>query len=41
MAPERRADVSRVFANMGEALAAYEKTLAYGESAMSRPVLNA
>ncbi|MBC7604885.1 MAG: cytochrome-c peroxidase, partial [Ramlibacter sp.] len=28
----RRADVSRVFANMGKAIAAYEKTLHYGEA---------
>ncbi len=28
----RRQDVSRVFANMGKAIAAYEKTLHYGES---------
>ena len=32
MAPGARDAVSRVFANMGKAIAAYEKTLAYGES---------
>jgi cytochrome c peroxidase len=30
MTPANRADVSRVFANIGKAIAAYEKTLAYG-----------
>lgn len=30
--PARRADVSRVFANMGKAIAAYETTLHHGES---------
>lgn len=29
---ERRDEISRVFANMGKAIAAYEKTLAYGEA---------
>ena len=32
MSRKARDDVSRVFANMGKAIAAYEKTLAYGES---------
>lgn len=33
-----RHDVSRVFANMGKALAAYQKTLQYGESRLDRYV---
>ena len=32
MTPKQREEVSRVFANMGKAIAAYEKSLAYGES---------
>ncbi len=32
----RRTDVSRVFANMGKAIAAYEKTLAYGPARFDR-----
>lgn len=32
MSPRSQDDVNRVFANMGKAIAAYEKTLAYGES---------
>ena len=36
MAPSRRNDVSRVFANMGKAIAAYENSLAYGESRFDR-----
>lgn len=32
----RRANVDRVFANMGKAIAAYEKTLAYSESRFDR-----
>ncbi len=32
----RRTDVSRVFANMGKAIAAYEKTLAYGPAPFDR-----
>ena len=36
MAPATRDAVSRVFANMGKAIAAYEKTLAYGESRFDR-----
>jgi cytochrome c peroxidase len=32
----RRTDVSRVFANMGKAIAAYEKTLAYGAAPFDR-----
>ncbi len=34
----RHRDVSRVFANMGKAIAAYEKTLTYGESRFDRYV---
>jgi cytochrome c peroxidase len=33
---DRRNDVSRVFANMGKAIAAYEKTLAYGAAPFDR-----
>jgi cytochrome c peroxidase len=33
---QRRTDVSRVFANMGKAIAAYEKTLAYGAAPFDR-----
>jgi cytochrome c peroxidase len=36
MAPAARDDISRVFANMGKAIATYEKTLAYGESRFDR-----
>jgi cytochrome c peroxidase len=36
MAPATREAVSRVFAGMGKAIAAYEKTLAYGESRFDR-----
>jgi cytochrome c peroxidase len=32
----RRQDVSRIFANMGKAIAAYEKTLVHGESRFDR-----
>ncbi|MDB5857598.1 MAG: hypothetical protein JWQ76_1287 [Ramlibacter sp.] len=32
----RRADVSRVFANLGKSIAAYEKTLAYGPAPFDR-----
>ena len=38
MTPVARDDVSRVFANMGKAIAAYERTLAYGESRFDRYV---
>lgn len=38
MDARRRQDVSRVFANMGKAIAAYEKALAYGESRFDRYV---
>ncbi len=38
MDAKRRQDVSRVFANMGKAIAAYEKTLAFGESRFDRYV---
>lgn len=38
MTPAARHDVSRVFANMGKAIAAYEKTLVYGESRFDRYV---
>lgn len=38
LAPERRTEVSRVFANMGKAIAAYEKTLAYGPAPFDRYV---
>lgn len=34
--PERRTEVSRVFANLGKAIAAYEKTLAYGPAPFDR-----
>jgi cytochrome c peroxidase len=36
LAVARRADVSRVFANMGKAIAAFEKTLAYGPARFDR-----
>lgn len=36
--PKRRQDVSRVFANMGKAIAAYEKSLVHGESRFDRYV---
>ncbi len=36
MSPNSRNDVSRVFANMGKAIAAYENSLAYGESRFDR-----
>ncbi len=36
MAPATRDAVSRVFANLGKAIAAYEKTLAFGESRFDR-----
>jgi cytochrome c peroxidase len=36
MAPATRDAVSRVFANMGKAISAYEKTLAYGQSRFDR-----
>jgi len=36
MTPQSRERVSRVFANMGKAIAAYEKRLAYGESRFDR-----
>lgn len=36
MAPAQRAAVDRVFANLGKAIAAYEKRLAYGESRFDR-----
>ncbi|WP_026075624.1 cytochrome-c peroxidase [Noviherbaspirillum massiliense] len=36
MSEDARREVSRVFANMGKALAAYQKTLEYGESRMDR-----
>ena len=32
MSSQAQNDVSRVFANMGKAIAAYEKTLAHGDS---------
>ena len=32
----QRANVDRVFANMGKAIAAYEKSIAYGESRFDR-----
>lgn len=38
MNEEARLEVSRVFANMGKALAAYQKTLEYGESRLDRYV---
>lgn len=38
MGPNRRADVSRVFANLGKAIAAYERTLTPGESRFDRYV---
>ncbi len=36
--PKRRQDVSRVFANIGKAIAAYEKSLVHGESRFDRYV---
>ena len=36
MRPAEREAVNRVFANMGKAMAAYEKTLSYGESRFDR-----
>ena len=36
MAPATRDNISGVFANIGKAIAAYEKTLAYGESRFDR-----
>jgi cytochrome c peroxidase len=36
LAAARRTDVSRVFANMGKAIAAFEKTLAYGPARFDR-----
>jgi cytochrome c peroxidase len=38
MAPERREDVNRVFANLGKAIAAFERTLTPGESRFDRYV---
>ncbi|HYD81448.1 MAG TPA: cytochrome c peroxidase [Paucimonas sp.] len=38
LSDKARADVTRVFANMGKALAAFEKTLYYGESRFDRYV---
>jgi cytochrome c peroxidase len=38
MSEEARREVSRVFANMGKALAAYQKTLRYGESRLDKYV---
>lgn len=38
MAPNRREDVNRVFANLGKAIAAYERTLIPGESRFDRYV---
>lgn len=38
MAPTRRDDVSRVFANIGKAIAAYERTIEYGPSRFDRYV---
>lgn len=38
MAPSRRRDVGRVFANLGKAIAAYERTLTPGESRFDRYV---
>jgi cytochrome c peroxidase len=38
MAPQRRDDVNRVFANLGKAIAAYERTLTPGESRFDRYV---
>lgn len=36
MSEDARRDVSRVFANMGKALAAYQKTMRFGESRLDR-----
>lgn len=38
MTAKEREDVTRVFANMGKAIAAYEKTLTYGEAPFDRYV---
>jgi cytochrome c peroxidase len=38
MGDDGRREISRVFANMGKALAAYQKTLRYGESRLDRYV---
>jgi len=38
MEPKAKEDVSRVFANIGKAIAAYEKTLGHGESRFDRYV---
>jgi cytochrome c peroxidase len=38
MGDDARREISRVFANMGKALAAYQKTLQYGESRLDRYV---
>jgi cytochrome c peroxidase len=38
MEPQRRADVNRVFANLGKAIAAFERTLTPGESRFDRYV---
>jgi len=38
MSPDRRDDVNRVFANLGKAIAAYERTLTPGESRFDRYV---
>jgi cytochrome c peroxidase len=39
MPPARRDDVSRVFANLGKTIAAYERTIQYGESRFDRYVM--
>ena len=36
IAPARRDDISRVYANIGKAIAAYERTIAYGPSRFDR-----
>ncbi|UGQ49137.1 cytochrome-c peroxidase [Massilia endophytica] len=36
LAPERRSEVSRVLANIGKAIAAYERTLHHGETRLDR-----
>jgi cytochrome c peroxidase len=36
--PERRVEVSRVFANMGKAIAAFERTITFGETRFDRYV---
>ena len=38
MTPDKRVEVNRIFANMGKAIAAYEKGIAYGESRFDRYV---